>query len=273
MRASELSRLLDGAIDAAHAAGELLASYFGRLGAAHIRAKSSPVDLASRADDEAEHLLVRKLKNVMPTAGFVGEESADGGFPATSHCWVVDPLDGTSNYLAGLPIWSVSIALCTDELAPLLSVVHAPLLGLTWTGRRGGGAWVDGRRMHVRRDPPGGGLGNAMIATGFPYDVQVSRRGTNIGYFARMQRRFHKIRRLGSAAIDLAYVAQGVLDGMWELKLMPWDTAAGALLIREAGGVVERIRGGAYTPGDGDLLAAATPELLALMRSVLAGGR
>ncbi len=265
MKSEELRALIPDVIRAARAAGDLLTGYFQHIETRQIGTKSSPVDLVSIADQESEALLRKSLPNILPGAGFIGEESERIASQSEFH-WVVDPLDGTSNYLAGVAIWAVSIALCDEALQPLLGVVHAPLIGRTWHAWRGGGAWLGEQRLNVRREPPGGGLHNAMLATGFPYDLDSVPGQRNITYFCQMQRTFHKIRRLGSAAIDLAFVADGTFDGMWELALSPWDTAAGCLLIAEAGGLFQRINGKPYTPGHPDVLAAATPELLAAMK-------
>ena len=262
---------LDGAVRAAHLAGAGLAGHFGKLSHSHVSSKSSPVDLVSIADRESEEVLREELRLILPGAGFIGEESS--GAAVITDCdlaWVVDPLDGTSNYLAGLPIWSISIALCSLDFTPLLGVVHAPPLGKTWTAIRGKGAYANGELMHVRAEPPGSGLDNAMLATGFPYDVSLGRSNSTIAYYSKMQARFQKIRRLGSAAIDMAYVAEGIFDGMWESRLREWDTAAGVLLVTEAGGYCEQLNGNPYIPGSADMLVAATPHLLAMMRSVLA---
>ena len=269
MNTGELTELIPGVLSAAQEAGALLTGYFHRIDAKQIETKSSPVDLVSIADQEAESLLRKRLGGILPSAGFTGEEFGADDLPHDLQ-WVVDPLDGTSNYLAGVPVWAVSIALCDAQLAPQLGVIHAPLLGMLWHAVRGGGAW-QGRnnsvkRVNVRNEPPGGGIQNSMLATGFPYDIKGELGQVNINYFCHMQRAFHKIRRLGSAAIDLAYVADGTFDGMWELALCPWDTAAGCLLIEEAGGTVQRICGERYTPGDPDILAAATPGLVQAMR-------
>ncbi len=261
---------LDDVIRTAHLAGALLTSHFGKMTHAQISTKSSPVDLVSVADKESEALVRDELSRVCPAAVFIGEESVNlATVDEHQLCWVVDPLDGTSNFLAGLPIWSTSIALCTAHLEPLLGVIHAPTLGKTWTALRGSGAQVNGETLHVRRAPAGGGLENAMLATGFPYDVSLGRSATTIAYYSKMQGQFQKIRRLGSAAIDLAYVAEGIFDGMWELRLREWDTAAGVLLVLEAGGLCEQLNGEPYIPGAPDMLVSATPELLALMREVL----
>lgn len=256
---------------AAHLAGTGLTNYFGKLSHSHVSSKSSPVDLVSIADRESEEVLRAELRLVLPAAGFIGEESPEAEVVTESGLvWIVDPLDGTSNYLAGLPIWSISVALCTLDFTPLLGVVYSPPLNKTWTAVRGTGAYVNGELMHVRTEPPGGGLNNAMLATGFPYDVSLGRSSSTIAYYSKMQARFHKIRRLGSAAIDLAYVAEGIFDGMWESRLREWDTAAGLLLVLEAGGLCEQLDGKPYVPGSADMLAAASPQLLAQMRWVLA---
>jgi len=252
-------------------AGEMLSNYFQRLGTITIEHKSSNVDLVSQADRDAEESIHRELTAIDPTIGFIGEETETTGMGESGLAWVVDPLDGTSNFLSGLPQWCVSIALCNAKLAPQLGVVHAPPLGNTWTAVLGKGAYRDGQPISVRRDPPGGGLQNTMLATGFPYDICASEDHATMDYFVQMQRRFHKIRRMGSAAIDLALVADGTFDGMWEQRLSPWDTAAGMLLVTEAGGSVVRFDGTPYRPGDPDMLVAATDELLTEIQAVLSG--
>jgi myo-inositol-1(or 4)-monophosphatase len=265
-----LAGLVDGVRVAALEAGNLLAKYQSHIELTSIESKSSAVDLVSAADKRSEDLLRERLGQLLPSAGFIGEESPFPDLSRHELFWCVDPLDGTSNYLCGLPVWSVSIALVDAQLSPQLGVVHAPPWNRTWTGYLGGGAKCNGRAVRVRPEPPGGGLPNAMLATGFPYDVTQG--GANIEYYSVMQSRFQKIRRLGSAAIDLALVAEGTYDGLWELKLAPWDAAAGLLLVREAGGAVATIDGADYVPGHPSIVAAATPQLLAhileLLRSV-----
>jgi len=269
MQEQSLKPLHDLACETAQEAGRLLCTHFGQIQEAQIEAKRSAADHVSVADRESEELIRARLTADHPHIGFMGEESAETHSARHELVWVVDPLDGTSNYLCGLPLWSVSIALCDRDLQPLIGVVHAPLLSKLWSAIQGQGALANGKPMHVRTVPRGGGLFNAMLATGFPYDLEGSAMRFNIHNFGRMQRCFHKIRRLGSAAIDLAYIAEGVLDGMWELMLSAWDTAAGILLVSEAGGYCSRFDGSDYTAGDEQLLAAATPELLALMQNEL----
>jgi len=252
-------------------AGTLLLDYSRRIDASSIESKTSNVDLVSAADREAENLIRHELDAATPGFGFIGEESARGEDPASELSWVVDPLDGTSNYLCGLPIWSVSIALCQRHAAdylPLVGVVYAPPLEKLWSAAAGQGAALNGEPIRVRAEPAGGGLHNAMIATGFPYSINADDSSSNLANFSRMQRRFHKIRRLGSAAVDLAFVADGTYDGMWELGLKLWDISAGRLLISEAGGEFEMLIGQGTRP-DVHILAAASFELLIEMRRVL----
>jgi myo-inositol-1(or 4)-monophosphatase len=268
---TDLNAALLRARNAALEAGKLLEDYQNRLSGLTIDAKSSSVDLVSEADVEAEKLIAASLRDAVPGAGFIGEESTEQHTESAEYYWVVDPLDGTSNYLAGLPIWCVSIGLCDGDLVPLCGVVHSPLMRRTWTASRGAGAEMNGKPVTVRTTPVGGGSRNAMLATGFPYDAGSSPEDETLPQFVKMQQHFHKIRRLGSAAIDMALVAEGLYDGMWELRLKPWDTAAGVILIREAGGVVSRFDGSEYQPGDVDLVAAGTIEMRDEICRVLAG--
>lgn len=239
-----------------------------QLQASDIVSKSNSADLVSSADREAETTLRAALADILPGSGFIGEEFEARQPGEDGLYWVADPLDGTSNYLCGLPVWCVSVGLTDREMHSLLGVICAPLLNRTWTAIRGHGAACNGEPIAVRRSPPGGGIDNSMLATGFPYDV-ATREKNNIDYFVRMQKRFQKIRRLGSAAIDLAFVAEGVFDGMWELQLKPWDCAAGVVLVEEAGGLLRSTEGEPYRLGHDELVAAATPELLALMLATL----
>jgi myo-inositol-1(or 4)-monophosphatase len=264
----DLTPFLHAAREAAIAAGQLLTDFAANLADKEIRSKSNAVDLVSDADESAQHLIQDKLHAALPDAGFIGEEGVQHTERRGLN-WVVDPLDGTSNFLSGVPFWAVSIALTDAELQPLVGVVHAPALRRLWSAAKGAGCLADDRPCSVRPVPPGGGMENAMLATGFPYAVASGSADINISNFVRMQGHFHKIRRIGSAAIDLAYLAEGIFDGMWELMLQPWDTAAGILLVSEAGGIFSRFNGSQYRPGDEDLIAASTEQLLKRMREQL----
>ena len=231
--------LLDIARTVAEEAGALAA----RLRAEGVEVaatKSSPIDIVTAADRATEALIRSRLAELRPGDGFLGEESG-AERSTTGLTWVVDPIDGTVNYLYGLPNWSVSIAVVEGEPDPatwtaLAGVVDAPALGEVFTASAGGGAFVGGRRIHVRGAVP---LNRALVATGFHYTQDIR---TNQARVAQpLLARVRDLRRAGGAAIDLAYIAAGRLDAYFEQGLNPWDQAAGALLVREAGGVVRGI--------------------------------
>ena len=237
-------------------AGGLLLARFGRV-AKGVEAKSSATDMVSDADREAEAALVEILGSERPDDGILGEEGASR--PGSSgRQWVIDPLDGTTNFLWSYPAWCVSIGL-EDSGGGLAAVVHDPVRGETFRAARGHGADLDGRPLRVR---DGGPLGDALIATGFGYAAGM--RGEQAAVLTRVLPHVRDIRRGGSAALDLAWVAAGRLDGYFERGGNPWDWSAGSLLVREAGGAIEGYEG--EPPG----LAAGAPwlvrELLELVR-------
>jgi myo-inositol-1(or 4)-monophosphatase len=253
----------DVARDAATRAGALLRARWSVPPATAF--KSDIVDLVTDADRDAEQLIVETLRAAFPDHAVVAEES--GALPGSGpYCWYVDPLDGTTNFAHGHPHFAVSLALtCREEL--LVGVVHDPLRGETFAARRGAGARLGDRPIGVSKV---GTLAAALLATGFPYD----RRHHAAYYLAFVQaalERTQGIRRAGSAALDLCWVACGRLDGFWEWKLRPWDTAAGRLIAEEAGGVVTDLAGGS-PPLDGAEIVASNgrvhEELLAMLRAV-----
>jgi myo-inositol-1(or 4)-monophosphatase len=240
---------------AARAGGEVLMEYYGRPPSG-VDAKSSATDLVSDADREAERAIRELLAAERPADGLVAEEGshaeADSG-----RRWIVDPLDGTINFLYELPAWAVSVALeDADGLA--VGVVHSPVLGETYCGERGGGAWLaeTGRHLAVSGCER---LERAMVATGFSYEP--ARRAEQAEVVARLLPLARDIRRAGAAALDLAWTAAGRLDAFYEGGLNPWDWAAGHLLVEEAGGVMGWIEDEPPV-----LLAAATPVLLEELR-------
>jgi myo-inositol-1(or 4)-monophosphatase len=244
-----LSADLDLAERAARAAGDVLMSYYGRPPEG-LASKSSETDLVSDADLEAERTVRELLEAERPDDGLLAEEGSDSA-GASGRRWIVDPLDGTINFLYGLPAWAVSVALeDADGLA--VGVVHSPVHAETFTAVRGEGARVNGRPLQVREQRR---LERAMVATGFSYDVE--RRAEQAEVVRRLLPAARDIRRAGAAALDLAWLAAGRVDAFYERGLNAWDCAAGELLVREAGGEVADLDGD--PPG---LIAAATRELL-----------
>jgi myo-inositol-1(or 4)-monophosphatase len=230
--------VIDFALDLARGAGQILLSRYGRLAARDIDHKGR-VDLVTRADHEAEAYLVDAIRGRYPDHAVLTEEGAPetGSAP---HRWILDPLDGTTNFVHRFPFFCVSIGLEVDGRLEL-GVVHAPRLEETFHAVRGGGAFLGEERLRVSTTTA---LIEALLATGFPYDRFDGDIRTNLDEFARLTMRSRGVRRAGSAALDLAYVAAGRFDGYWEFGLSPWDVAAGAVLVAEAGGRVTDLDGG-----------------------------
>lgn len=198
------------------------------------------INLVTEADRLSETLIMERIRQSFPGHDILAEESPETA-NGSGFRWIIDPLDGTTNYAHGYPIFCVSIALeIAGEIR--LGAVYNPMLAELFTVERGAGAFLNGSRISVS---PTADLNKALLATGFPYDIREDR-NNNMNYFMAMAMNAQAVRRGGSAALDLAYVAAGRFDGFWELKLMPWDTAAGWLLITEAGGSVTDLSGGPY---------------------------
>lgn len=253
----DLAALEAAAVTAAHTAGRFIADRFGTL-LGEVVAKK-PGDYVSEIDLESESMIRDCLGRAAPGIDFFGEE---GGGSRGDVGWVVDPLDGTANFLHGFPIVGVSIALVASG-SPVVGVVHAPLLGDTYTATAGGGAFRDGRRLRVSDRP----ASHAICATGFPFKAK-DRLGQYRPVFDGAFECFEDLRRAGAASLDLAWTAAGVFEGFFEVGLGSWDVAAGALLITEAGGVVSDWSGDPSAwLGSGDILAgtpAVHPHLLRL---------
>ncbi|MDX1435931.1 MAG: inositol monophosphatase family protein [Anaerolineales bacterium] len=220
--------------DLARGAGEILRGGF-RTGL-DVKYKGE-TDLVTEMDYKSEEFLLRSIRARYPDHSVITEESGeiDG---MRSHQWLMDPLDGTTNYSHGLPIYAVSLAYARDGRVQL-GVVYDPSMDVCYSAERGGGAWVDGIRLQVSGATS---LDKSLLTTGFPYYVRTNP-DNNLDHYAHFAVRSVAVRRLGSAALDLCYVAAGNFDGYWELSLGAWDLAAGALLVEEAGGVVTRIDG------------------------------
>ena len=220
--------------DLARDVGQVLRSGYGK--AERIQTKKSHVDLVTEYDLRAEELILERITREYPDHAIMSEESGKQGDQA--EMWVIDPLDGTTNFAHGLPIFSVSIAFLREGV-PELGVVYAPALEEFFTAIAGRGAWLNDEPLSVSDTDS---LEQSLMVTGFPYDIH-DREDTNIEHFAAFAMRTRAVRRLGSAAIDLCYVAAGRFEGYWELETYPWDCAAGGLLVQEAGGLVTKIDG------------------------------
>jgi myo-inositol-1(or 4)-monophosphatase len=199
-------------------------------------------ELVTAADLMSEKFLNDRLAEIYPEARFIGEEGWSGDLPQ-GPLWIVDPLDGTNNFVHGYPVFSVSIALW-DGSELISACVHDPMRGETFTAESGGGAFLDGERIAASGVS---GLSDSLFATGFPYNRREGFLGLDLSILEYFLERVQGIRRGGSAALDISYVACGRLDGFWEESLKPWDMAAGVLLAREAGGSVSDIGGGSWT--------------------------
>lgn len=253
-------RYLATAIDAALAAGIIHRKYFRQAPTVH---KKGPIDLVTAADLEVEAEFRELIARRFPTHGVLGEEGAAGGAADARHRWIIDPVDGTTNFAHGLAFFCVSIALEIDGRLEV-GVVYDPIAEELFTAERGGGARLNGRPIAVSAATT---VSDALLCTGFPYTIR-ERRGGQIALFAEFLSRARAVRRLGSAALDLCYVAAGRLDGFWEEHLHPWDLAAGVLIVAEAGGLVTRFDGTAMDLAAGQVLAC-TPPLHAEMRDVI----
>jgi myo-inositol-1(or 4)-monophosphatase len=220
------------------------------------------INLVTEADRRSEDLIVRTIRRKFPDHEILTEEEKRP--LGASNCrWIIDPLDGTTNYTHGFPVFCVSIAFETEGKV-VLGVVCNPVLEEIFVAERGRGSTLNRKRISVSREKM---LTNSLLATGFPYDIREST-NNNLDHFNRFAVRARAIRRAGSAALDLAYTAMGRFDGFWELKLAPWDVAAGALLVQEAGGRVTDFRGGQFVP-DGRETLASNGRIHAQMMRVL----
>lgn len=254
-RIDELIRLAKGA-------GKILKDGFGKQ---HEIKMKGVIDLVTEIDKQAEDYLITKINNMHPGDMITGEESGIHNGGSKGGQWLVDPLDGTLNYAHGIPIFSVSIAYALNGQV-MQGVVYDPMQDECFSAVRGQGAFLNERRLQVSTVDK---LVSAMLCTGFPYDVHTTVEN-NLNYFAGFMRSAQAIRRLGSAALDLGYVAAGRLDGFWELSLNAWDIAAGMLLVEEAGGVVTDMAGKPILLEPPYSIVASTPVLHPQMMEIIA---
>ena len=248
------------ALELARKAGEELRQGFGHV--KQIRRKGA-VDLVTEYDLRSERLILEAIRRAFPQDAILSEEA--GQVSLGDVCWMVDPLDGTTNFAHDLPMFCVSIA-CTQHGAPALGVIYDPLREELFQALAGGGASLNGEPLRVSET---GSLQEALLVTGFPYDIRTNPRN-NLDHYSRLALLSLGVRRLGSAALDLAYVAAGRFDGYWELRLNPWDWAAGVLLVQEAGGRATDFRGSEQVLVGADSLVATNGRVHDELRAALA---
>jgi myo-inositol-1(or 4)-monophosphatase len=240
-------RLLTTAIEAVVKAGELQMAGFGR----DIQVdKKGTIDLVTEVDVAVERMVRALIAERFPDHSILAEELGGAAAAPTGPCWVFDPIDGTTNYAHGLPIFCASLAFEIDGIAEI-GAIYDPTRKELFTAERGGGAYLNGRPLRVSSADT---LVDALLVTGFPYDVH-QRVDEIVGLFGAFVGRARAVRRLGSAALDLCYVAAGRMDGFWESDLKPWDIAAGALVVAEAGGRVTTLAGDPFQSRSGQVLA------------------
>ncbi|NAZ38321.1 inositol monophosphatase family protein [Rubellimicrobium sp. CFH 75288] len=230
--------------------GRQLLRDFGEVEKLQVSVKG-PGDFVSRADRQAEQALREALREARPTYGFVGEEGGETRGEDPTRRWIVDPLDGTTNFLHGLPHWAVSVAL-EHKGQIVAGVVHDPVKDETFWAEKGEGAWLNESRIRVSGRSR---LSEALFATGIPFGARDGLPQL-LQDLARLMPECAGVRRMGSAALDLAYVAAGRYEGFWERALLPWDMAAGLLIVQEAGGLVEAVAEGRKPLEDGSVIAA-----------------
>src|SRR5262245_18686411 len=248
LRGVSVSPFLPVALDAARGAGRLLREELG--GPRRIGHKRSVIDLVTEMDQRAETFIVERLRGAFPDHAVLAEESgATRG--RSPYRWLIDPLDGTTNYAHGVPLYAVSVALERAGVVEL-GVAYDPSRDECFVAERGHGATLNSEAIRVS---PVDTLDHALLVTGFPYDIRTTK-ATNLPQHAALSVRAQAVRRLGSAVIDLCWVACGRLEGFWELALGPWDMAAGGLIVGEAGGRVTNVQGGPWRLDGPGILAS-----------------
>ncbi len=241
--------MLSTAIEAARAAGDLLRRSVGKVKDIQLKGGESK-NLVTEIDRRSEELIISILHRHFPQHDILAEESGKERGRASDYRWIIDPLDGTTNFTHGFPVFCVSIGLeWKGEI--VLGVIYDPNLDELFSAQKGKGAFLNSRPLHVSRADR---LERSLLVTGFPYNISRNPNSA-IERFIRFLMNAQAVRRMGSAAIDLAYVAAGRYEGFWEVELNPWDMAAGTLLVTEAGGKVTTFNGGPFSIYDKEILA------------------
>jgi len=234
------------AIQSALKGGDILQEYRGKVKKIGYKGL---VNLVTEADRLSENAIIKIIQKNFPEHNILTEESK-GYEKKSDYKWIIDPLDGTTNYAHGFPVYCISIAL-EKEGEILLGVVYNPVLKELFLAEENKGAFLNGKGIYVSKQRE---LSRSLLATGFPYDIRESQIN-NLDHFKNFALTSQAIRRAGSAALDLCYLAKGIFDGFWELKLSPWDTAAGILMVKEAGGKVTNFSGKNFSIYAKDILA------------------
>ena len=254
--------LLATAVEAVVRAGDLQMAKFGT----RLRVdKKGAIDLVTEVDVEVERMFRALVAARFPDHDVLAEEQGSAGARGARYRWVFDPLDGTTNFAHGVPIFCASLALEIDGRA-VVAAVYDPNRKELFTAEAGVGSWLNGERLKVSTSKA---MLESMVVTGFPYNVH-EKADEFVKVFAQVLKTARAIRRLGSAAIDICWVAAGRMDGFWEASLKPWDTRAAALILEEAGGKVTAMDGGAWDPNAGDILATnglIHDEIIGILRS------
>lgn len=242
--------MIDVAIESAREAGHFLKQHLGKV--REIRQKAGQEkNLVTEVDKQSEEMIIRKIRHHFPQHDILAEESAKETPRTSDYRWVIDPLDGTTNFTHGFPVFCVSIALeYRGEV--IAGVIYDPNFDELFTAERGKGAFLNAKRMRVSGVET---LGKSLLVTGFPYNITENPNNA-VEHFVKFLMKSQAVRRMGSAAIDLAYVAAGRYEGFWEVALNPWDVAAGALLVTEAGGQVTDFAGKAFSIYKPEVLAS-----------------
>lgn len=254
---------LDAALPIAEEAGDMLAANLS--GRRTVELKGA-INLVTEMDRRSEEMIVERLTRAFPDFKIVAEEGSIHE-SESGPVWYVDPLDGTTNYAQRLPIFCVAMGLVSGK-TPIAGIIYHPMGGEMFTGVRGAGAFLGSEKLRVAQTAD---LNDAVLATGFPYDIRESEID-NLDHFARFAKTARAIRRMGAAALDLAWTAAGRFDGFWEMKLSPWDCIAGALMCMEAGAVATDFSGNPFDPLKGQVIAA-NPVLHPQIREIVSLGK
>lgn len=253
-----MQALLTIAVRAARKAGDFVMRESNHI--ASVESKSQH-DYVTNVDKAAEQLIIETISNAYPEHSFLGEESGQSG--ESDYQWVIDPIDGTTNFIRKIPHWAISIA-CKHKGRTQIGVVYDPNKEELFTAVKGRGAQFDNKKMRVSNTK---GLEHSLLATGFPYRSE-QKLAEYLDVFAKLFPHCSDMRRAGSAALDLAYVAAGRFDGFWEFGLSPWDTAAGVLLVEESGGMVSDMHGNPNYENQGSILAANPKAFKAMLKII-----